>query len=181
MESKQELRKIAKGIRDNLDIQSISTKIMLNLKETNEYQTAKVVMMYHSFGKEVVTDEILCDKNKVILLPRVVQDKLEVCRYHPDSLKCSNYGIQEPTCEPYNSLSDINVIIMPGLAFTETGVRLGYGKGFYDRFLASVPAKMLKIGLAPDALIMNYIPCDKHDQKCDIIITETRVINTKNI
>ena len=181
METKKELRLFAKETRKKLDIESISAKIVSNLKSANEYIKANRILCYSSFDSEIITNDIVCDSSKQIYLPRVAKDVLEVCLHDPKQMKVSNYGIHEPTNECLRDLSYIELIIVPGLAFTKTGIRLGYGKGFYDRLFAVPSCCAKRIGLVPDALLLDYIPYDLHDQKCDIIITESRVINTKNI
>ncbi len=181
MKTKNELRQFAKETRKILDIESISEKIVLNLKNTIEYKSAHKILCYNSFDTEVITKSIINDLSKQIYLPRVAKDILEVCLHDPNQMQVSNYGIHEPTNECLRDLSYLELIIVPGLAFTKEGVRLGYGKGFYDRLFATPTCCAKRIGLVPDALLIDYIPCDPHDQKCDIIVTESRVINTKNI
>lgn len=181
MKTKIELRQFAKETRKKLDIELISEKIVLNLKNTIEYQNACKILCYSSFDTEVITKSIIKDSSKQIYLPRVVKDILEVCLHDPSQMKVSNYGIHEPTNECLRDLSYLELIIVPGLAFTKEGIRLGYGKGFYDRLFATPTCCAKRIGLVPDSLLLDFIPCDPHDQKCDIIVTESRVINTKNI
>lgn len=181
MQTKSEIRKLSKELRNSLDIENISEKIIYNLQSSDEYKNSKTIFCYNSFSSEVCTKKILNDNSKTILVPKVCDKDLELCIYNPHKVKKSEYGIYEPTNEPFECYENIDLIILPGLAFTKSGIRLGYGKGYYDRFIANAGLNVLKIGLVPDILVLEHIPSDDFDQKCDMIVTETGIINTKNI
>lgn len=85
---------------------------------------------------------------------------------------------QPKASNPEIALGQIGAILVPGLAFTESGHRLGRGAGFYDRFLDSVPAA-LRVGIAFELQIKSQIPTEPHDATVDIILTESRCIETK--
>ena len=72
----------------------------------------------------------------------------------------------------------IDVVLVPGLAFDRTGNRLGRGKGYYDRFLRRLSPDVLTIGLALDAMIREKIPCDENDHPVNIVVTESEIIET---
>lgn len=83
------------------------------------------------------------------------------------------YGVLQPTDIERIDAKNIDVAILPGVAFSKDGVRLGYGKGVFDRLLTGSPA--LKIGLAYDFQIIDAVPCEKHDLVMDIIVSEKKV------
>ena len=86
------------------------------------------------------------------------------------------YGISEPdSALPQPIINEYTVCIVPGLAFTPDGGRLGYGGGFYDRFLADNPG-VYTIALAFDAMIVDELPLSAHDLKVDSIVTEERMV-----
>jgi 5-formyltetrahydrofolate cyclo-ligase len=85
------------------------------------------------------------------------------------------YGILEPVSIKKAEVSDIDLIIVPGIAFDINGGRCGFGKGYYDRLLCESKAK--KIGLCYDFQLVREIETDEHDIPMDMIITERRIIN----
>ena len=72
--------------------------------------------------------------------------------------------------------SSLTAVLVPGLAFDEHGHRLGRGAGVYDRFLATLPPNVLRIGLAPEALVAPQLPVEAHDVPMHVVVTERRVI-----
>ncbi len=66
---------------------------------------------------------------------------------------------------------------MPGVAFDRSGHRLGYGGGFYDRFLARLPARALRIGVAFDQQVLDELPAEEHDQPVDLVVTPSEVLH----
>ena len=95
-------------------------------------------------------------------------------------LEPGHFGILEPTSTTYYN-EEIDLVITPSIAFDKKGNRLGYGKGYYDKYFATSKHKT-SIGLSYDKLLQEKIPTDKYDKKVDIIITEekTLIINEKN-
>ncbi len=95
-----------------------------------------------------------------------------------EAINIGAYGIREPKKDVCSEvkLKDIDVIIVPAVAYDEDGYRLGYGGGFYDRFLEKLRYDTVTIGIAFDLQIFNSIPKEPHDAQLDYIITETRVI-----
>lgn len=91
------------------------------------------------------------------------------------SLQKNEFGIPEPQ---FSDASDIefDAIIIPGSVFDITGNRIGYGKGYYDKFINSIDYEVKKIALCYDFQLLNVIPSEDHDVKMDIIITENRTV-----
>ncbi len=96
-------------------------------------------------------------------------------------LSIGSYGILEPRTEKIRKtrVEDIDLIIVPGVAFDKKGNRIGHGKGYYDRLLDKTNAT--KIGLAFEFQLLKEIPTDKHDLPIDILITEKRIIKCQDM
>ncbi len=139
------------------------------------------IMLYLSAFKEPDTFmllDILHSRNIRTVVPVSDTDSLTITLSLITSVSELNkgaYGISEPKKVMPVSVSDINTAIIPGIAFSENGDRLGFGKGYYDRFLAEF--KGLKIGICYDFQVLPEIPTSPHDVKMDLIITETRIYN----
>jgi len=94
--------------------------------------------------------------------------------HHPDELNAEHWGIRQPDPRTARWLSvweRIDLVVVPGIAFDRQGGRLGYGAGYYDRFLARF--KALRIGLCYDELLCDEIPTQEHDIPMDLVLTET--------
>ena len=175
MTTKQELRKIAKQIRKTLDIESISKNIQKSLLSLPEYCDVKNIFTYHSFVDEISTLGFFKDKGKNWFVPKIHNDNLLACEYCSHALTKNKFGIKEPTTPIIETNSKIDMIILPALMADKKGNRLGYGRGFYDRFLNSLSHSPLKILLIPEELLQEKIPCEEHDCTVDLIITQCNI------
>lgn len=103
----------------------------------------------------------------------------------PDELEPARLKILEPTLFVRQDISrrmlpeQIDVVLVPGLAFDRVGNRLGRGKGYYDRFLRRLPADVLTIGLALEGMIREKIPCNEDDYPVKMVVTESEIIEGK--
>ena len=168
MNNKTDLRIIAKDIRKNLDMKAISTFLVSQLREKDYYKTARNVMIFYPKSNEVNTLELLND-NKNIYLPRVNNDHLLVCPYkNGDELRLSDFKVYEPTSNP-EPPEMLDLVIVPALMATAEGYRLGYGGGFYDKFLSNFP-DIISCVLLPVELIVDSLPLEKYDTKVNCII-----------
>lgn len=180
---KEELRRLMKERRRALtdcEIVEKSAAIQKKLFSVPEFINAKTVMTYISAFREVSTDGIInrlfeckksvavpvSDTNSITITPSYISSTAELVR--------GAYGIKEPSVIRECALSDIDIIIVPGIAFDVRKNRMGFGKGYYDRLLYGSDA--IKIGLCYDFQLLDTIPYDKHDIPMDIIITEKRII-----
>lgn len=161
------------------DILEKSSDIAESLFRLEQYKNAKSVMLFASFGNEVGTHEIIRKSlaNKTVLLPKVESHEIEPSLILDfDSLVPSGkWGILEPIELMKVAYKNIDLVLVPGIAFDRRGFRLGFGFGYYDKFLKKVP-KAVKIGLAFDFQVVDKIPKEEHDVPVDFIITEKRVI-----
>lgn len=197
-EKKRKLRKEFLKKRDNLsreEIESNSGKIEKRLFALPEFHRAKTIMFYVSFRSEVATGKMMRNAMKLkkrIAVPVVHGEKIVACeiRNPRKELTKGSFGIREPKKEFRRRVNrkEIDVVVVPGVVFDNRGGRLGYGRGYYDRFLGSKSTKVTMnrshkcalIGLAFDLQIARKIPLKKKDVKVNKIITESRIINCKN-
>lgn len=145
---------------------------LINLKE---FQKAKILFTYVSKDKEIDSKKIIeysLSKNKIICVPKCIDNNMKAYIIESLSdLEPGNFNILEPKsyCKEINK-NDIELNIIPCLTCDENGNRLGYGKGYYDRFLSDINS--LKICLCRKKLLQKTIDFENHDIKIDIIITD---------
>ena len=162
-----------------------SLKVQEHLFKLPEFVNAKTILFYVSTKNEVMTETMIkqaLKNNKRIVVPiSNVKEKtltFSELKYFDKELEPGCFNILEPKKECIRKISpeEVDLIIVPGVAFDEEGDRIGYGMGFYDRFLRELKRKIPTIGLAYEFQIVDDIPvCDK-DVTVDKIITENRII-----
>ena len=180
--NKNTLRESLLEERRKLDKESIIKKgniLKEKLFSLEEYKKAKTVMFFVSFGKEVYThnmvQEALREEDKSVVIPKIVDFELIPCIIEKFSgLQRSSYGILEPVEAKSANLNEIDIVLVPGIGFDKNGYRIGFGKGYYDKFLKNT--KALKIGLCMDFGIIDSIHYDKWDIPMDIVMIEKRII-----
>lgn len=138
------------------------------------------VLTYVSYNCEVDTSALISyflSHGKPVYVPKCLDNgimKFYRIRSELD-LICGKYGIKEPVGCETPVITENTVCIVPALSFTKDGFRLGYGGGYYDRFLAEYP-DMFTIGICYDELISDKLPCSPHDINVDIVVTEERTV-----
>ena len=171
---KKELRKSAKEIRNSIVDNGLSKKIMENLFSTDFYKKSKNIMCYFPIGKEVSTLECFNDLSKKWFLPRICGENMVVCEYSKENCSVNKYGIVEPL-SPSVDLRSIDLIILPSICVDKNGFRIGYGKGFYDKFLAKNETNAIKVAVQYSDLCFENVFPEQYDIKCDYIITEKAI------
>ena len=175
MDNKTSLRIKAKNIRNNLDIKQISKKIVFNLTQSDIFKTSSNIMLFYPLEKEINLLDLLDFEDRNFYLPRMNGKNLECCPYKKgDDLVIKKYNIKEPQTECI-SCPKLDLIIIPALAIDKYGNRLGYGGGFYDRFLVNI--KTIKLVPIAEKLIFESIPQEIFDIKIDYFVTEKKVCN----
>lgn len=181
MTDKKELRRHFSEIRKSAQSELKDTIIGTKLLACEKIRSADTILLYASFRSEVDTWRIarnLLFKNMRIAYP-VCRENNTMTFHIVDELNQLNdavYGICEPDISlPEPEITERTVCIVPALAFTENGGRLGYGGGYYDRFLAEYP-EIYTIGLAYEDCIAESLPLAEHDIKIKSVITEERTI-----
>ncbi|MCH8004400.1 MAG: 5-formyltetrahydrofolate cyclo-ligase [Nanoarchaeota archaeon] len=188
---KQTLKQEIFGKRKALskeDVKENSNKIKKNLYSLQEFKQSKNILFYVSFNNEVSTIEIikelLINKEKNIIVPYVLKNNLILQLSelrNINELEPKTFGILEPK-ENYIrefNYKKIDLIILPGVAFDTKGHRIGYGYGYYDRFLKKLNKNVVKIGFAFDFQLVEKIPEERHDVAVDIVVTEEKVLRVQ--
>jgi len=172
---------LEKRDRTSFDLMKIaSEKIQKKLKKINTFRNAQKIGVYYPIGSEILTQDIiqeLLSNGKEVFLPKVIEDNIEFRKILDfSSLEKDSFDIMEPKddCKTDNNLE---VILVPTVGISPDGVRLGYGHGFYDRFLAK--NKTTTISLTLEKQIVKNIPRSEHDIIIDWIVTEDRILKTQ--
>ncbi|MDC0262347.1 5-formyltetrahydrofolate cyclo-ligase [Planctomycetaceae bacterium] len=165
------------------DKEARSLKIHGNTISLAELQSAQRVMVYVGYRSEVSTVPLishLLSAQKTVLVPWCDNDELRLFRLESlDDLQPGAFGIPEPTDElrvirdRQGTPAELDVVVLPGIAFDRQGGRLGQGKGYYDRLLADVSPKCTLIGLAFDVQLVEEVPTEPHDVRLNILVTES--------
>lgn len=168
MDSKIDLRNIAKEIRKTLDIDVISCEAAAKIRELEVYKNARNVLIFYPMKYEINVLELLND-DKNFYLPRVCDKLLSVCPFKKgDKLIKSDFNVCEP-CSNAIPPETLDLIIVPALMADKNNYRLGYGGGFYDRFLAEYPEIPTILPIAKK-LCIEDLPHENFDVKIDEII-----------
>ena len=188
-DERQSLRKQILGARDLLgarERQEKSRAAMQNFWSLPEIKHWSTLFVYVNFRSELETLELiqsclskgkrvaipLVEASTVSMIPLLIQDPEK-------DLVAGYYGIPEP--DPEKSLRvaarEIDAVVIPGSVFDIHGGRLGYGGGYYDRFLVNDAPRAKRIGLAFEMQVVEKVPVQPHDQPLDILITEKRIVS----
>ena len=181
LNSKACIRKSVVKKRDSLSIdirKEWNEKIFNKLIDSKYYKNSITLFTFVSFGSEVDTHKIIyhaLSHGKIVYVPKIKSKNIgiEIFRINKFSdLKIGYFNILEPleNC-PIGNINDIDLILMPGVAFDRNGGRIGYGGGFYDRFLKNVNSNIPKIALAYEVQILDEVPMTRLDIKIDEIIS----------
>jgi len=169
------------GVKDK------SIEITKKIISLEPFINAKSIMCYMDFKNEVMTQYIIqhCfNKGKRVILPCV--DKIdgvkmivpyEIMNVQRDVIS-GTFGVLEPKKDVAKIFKpeEIDLVIVPGVAFDIHKNRIGFGAGFYDRFLQSLNPECLKVGIAFEFQIFDTVPVEEHDIALDFVITEERII-----
>lgn len=191
MESKKEIREIILSKRNLIsktDIMQRSDAITAKIMEMPNYKETTQILAYIGFGSEVRLQKLLMDalkKDKEVYLPRCIPNtrEMEFYRiYHLEKdLEEGPWGIHEPkeNLHRLDCIADKGLAIIPGVAFDLHCNRVGYGGGYYDRFLPKLPIQWLRIGVAFDEQIVEKIPKNYFDIPIDCVITDKYLYNQR--
>lgn len=184
---KSAIRKQVLEIRNKLsdeEVNCLSEKIFLNLKKNSFFDDSTHVMVYLDFKHEVKTDFIInycLENNKKVYVPICIPETHELCISRItglNELQSGHFGIREPFAE-YLRLSDsslIDLVLVPGVAFDRSGNRIGFGAGYYDRFLKRLKPAAVKAAIAYSFQVVDMVPKDEYDIPANYIITEKETI-----
>lgn len=173
--------KARKCLLNNSEAAEAADKVFARLEQTAAFMLADKILLYHSLPDELST-RLFLDKwhtRKHFFLPRVNGVNLEILPYDRSRLHIGAFDIEEPTGSELTDINEIELIVVPAIAYDRQGNRVGRGKGYYDRLLAETHA--VKIGIGYDfQLIDDGIDTEPHDVKVDIVITESHHITVKH-
>jgi 5-formyltetrahydrofolate cyclo-ligase len=166
------------------EISRRSKVIQNRVINSSEYKSARVIGAYFAAGSEVRTEHIISTalkNHKVLLLPKTGVDQIAFCQvfeadFRENKLIEGRFGILEPPRSSCNNGENIDLLIVPGVAFDKYGYRIGYGKGYYDRFIENNDCHF-SIGLGFQFQLLNHsLPCSRFDQRLDAIATESNML-----
>lgn len=180
-DEKSELREKLKLIRDSVDsglAETASQGVWNILKDRPEFLKAKGIGAFASIPHEINTYPILentLSSGKRLYLPKVNKEK-SYFEFYPvtdlKNLKTGPFGIQEPTSPKAADWEEMDMVLVPGLAFDRKGNRLGFGKGFYDRVLPLLKKTCLVIGLGYSFQLVEQVPTGTHDAPVRAVLCE---------
>ena len=177
------VRKRFLHLRKQLDLPTylrLSQQVQQQLLGSECFARAETLALYSPINNEVATEQIfLAAKmlHKQVYYPRVNGDNLIFFEVHDAAdLLPGAFGLAEPAFGKKMSVAELDLVVVPGVAFDLRGHRLGYGRGFYDRQLARKRMQAVSVGLGFESQLCDQLPADVHDQALDYIATETRFI-----
>ena len=184
-DNKKEIRCRYLNIRKNITNKLDKSLIIMNkLIETEEFKNAKTIALYKNLQSEVDTSFILdyaIKSGKKVVLPRVFEEKLFFYKINSDNIifEKSKLGIEEPLACKDNLIpnDEIELIIVPGVCFDLKRNRLGFGGGYYDRFLENKNMNIIGICFDEQLSKDEFIPANETDIKMNKIITESYIID----
>ena len=175
IKTKNDLRKEYIKLRSNLSNKEEKSNIIISkILDTDIYKQSKKIGLYKATLNEVNLDNLISvalKDEKEVYIPKVLDDsKMELYRINSisDIKNLSKYNIYEP--EGMIEASTLDLIIVPGIVFDKALYRIGYGKGYYDRYLKN--KNTYKLGVVFKECLIDYIPHDEFDIRMDNIITD---------
>lgn len=183
---KRRLRTLLRQQRRALSAQAVrknSQRITARLCARAMFRQARQILLYSPDDNEVDTEGLWQEARRrgiAVYYPRVTADKQQVefvRRHDSQPLIPGVFDILVPPGEDMlTSVTQTDLILVPGVGFDQTGHRLGRGRGYYDRAVKGVLAGALRVGLAHECQVVSHLPVDPHDERVDYIVTEKRLI-----
>ena len=187
---KRQIRKLLLEKRDNTSadyLQIASQKIYHKLVGIREFLQASTVGVYYPIGSEVHTQQIIVHSiksAKEVYLPVIHKNEMTFGKIKDlEDLRKGELGIMGPKKDA-TSTDRLDIILVPTVGVSQDGVRLGYGFGYYDRFLASSSTDIgttISLALEKQVIMKGHIPKDEHDILMDMIITEESLFRTVRV
>ena len=183
-ERKARLREHVRGARRMLDRETRTAAhgaISERLAALPELSGVTTLLSYRATPEEAdpsQAEDVLRARGVRVALPRVTSSNVLELRWHEEAapLAKSPFGIFEPTdLSPMAAPSEIDAVIVPGVAFDSRCSRLGYGGGYYDRLIPLLPARATAVGIAYDEQLVDSLPVSESDVPTDVLVTPTAV------
>ena len=172
-------RLLRKSVREDISKLSteekevVSSHIFNKIAHAKEVGQASVIALFISLADEPQTDNFikhLLLQNKRVVVPRIEGEEMNFYDIS-EGLTAGAFGIMEPAATSPIEPSEIDVMIVPGVAFTSQGARLGRGKGFYDKYLSHKDFHAYTIGVCYPCQVVENIPIEEHDKRLDCVIS----------
>lgn len=183
--TKAQIRRQALAARDAIpysDVLSAAVSVREHIRAWQPFRDASCVCSYIAVRSEMSTAGVILramESGKTVIIPKVFGDALRFFRIRSltDDLERGAFGVLEPRegCEEV-AAARAGVCLIPGVAFDERGNRIGYGKGYYDRFLRTLPPSVPTLGLAYDCQVLERLPAERNDVPVSFIVTPSRGI-----
>ncbi len=172
---KKEIRAAMRALNNALTATerlTASTAIFSAIERLPEFRAARTIAFFSALPDEPATDEVLARWNETrrVVLPRVEGETMHFYSCRPETLRFGAFGILEPQGEEECPPERIDLMICPGVAFTEDGRRLGRGKGYYDRYLSQPDLRAYRVGVCYTHQIVEELPVEEHDVKMDLVV-----------
>lgn len=177
---KNELRKkfIEKRNELNADYRVAASKRIFEKLETSEhFRKARKIFIYVGFGSEILTENFIKKylNEKEIFIPKIANASMKLVKLNSwAELHPGHFGVLEINSAIFYE-GEVDLVITPSIVFDKNGFRLGYGKGYYDKYFAKNKYQT-SIGLSYDQLLQENVPKEAHDLPVDILLTEEKTI-----
>ena len=166
---RQRNRTLDHGVRE-----AASECIFRQVEQCEEFRCAEVVALYCALPDEPPTERVIArwlKLGKKVVVPRVEGDEMRFFCYDPSTQVVGSFGIEEPVdgallCAP----SEIELMVVPGVAFTATGDRMGRGRGYYDKYLSQSDFQAYTIGVGYAHQLVDTLPVEEHDRRLDKVV-----------
>ena len=181
--SKAQWRQWAQEVRRELPVAELSAQLVRQLRGWETYQNAHHVLSYMVFGDELDLRALSNDDKTFYVTRTWKKPSLRLTVHRLDAgLERHPFGYWQPPAdaEPV-APNRLDLVLVPGLCFNEGGVRIGYGAGYYDRFLSSLHPEVPRVGITVEALVVPRLPRQEHDSLMTQLATEKgiRAINSQ--
>ena len=181
--AKRELRERMREVRASIDPhrrEVWSSSIVGAVHELPELVAARTVTAYLSFGTESATAELIAifdAEGKRAGVPVVREGEMVMVAFKPgDATERSGFGMPEPVGGKEIPPAEVDALVIPGLAFDRQGFRLGYGGGFYDRYVRRTRPDALRVGICFSSQIVDDVPHGDADEPVDRIVTQDGLV-----
>ncbi len=166
---RQRNRMLEHGARE-----AASVQIFWQVEQCEEFRSAEVVALYCALPDEPPTERVIVrwlQEGKRVVVPRVEGEKMRFFRYDPSTQIVGTFGIEEPGDGAVLSApAEIDLMVVPGVAFTARGDRMGRGRGYYDKYLSQSDFRAYTIGVCYAHQLVDSLPVEAHDRRVDKVV-----------
>ena len=184
--AKRELRARARALRDAVpeeERRTMGRAVEARLFSLPELARAGTVLVFSSFGSEVPTAGIvarLLREGHRVALPRLAGGEIEARAFRPgDPMVRARFGALEPAAGEVVPPEELDVVVVPGLAFDRQGYRVGYGGGYFDRFLRRTRPDALRVGICFHLQLVDEVPHGEGDVPVDAVVTDRELVRCR--